>query len=154
MKSKSIYFFVLGFIYMLDFSAIAQGITCTIKGTIIDRDSKNIFLNKGTDDVRSKHPVIPIINNSFEYTFTVPAPEVYHLVFEDEFQEGMGRRIEFFPENGEVLFTLYPIREGNKNKIEGGKLNKQLQGYWFARNTYYETEVAPKIEPFSVIGIV
>lgn len=127
----------------------AKPITCTIKGTIIDRDSKNILLHKATDDVRSKHVVIPIVNNAFEYTFTATAPEVYFLVFEDEFEKGMWRRIEFFPENGEVLFTLYPMMEGGKNKIEGGELNKQIQDYWQGYITYVEKEVAPYADPLS-----
>ncbi|GAB3541694.1 hypothetical protein GCM10027443_41360 [Pontibacter brevis] len=125
----------------------AKPITCTIKGTIINSDSKNILLHKGTDDARSKHVVIPIVNNVFEYTFTATVPEVYQLIFEDELEKGTWRRIEFFPENGEVLFTLYPMMEGDNNKIEGGKLNKQLQDYWQSYNTHLEKEVTPYIEP-------
>lgn len=93
--------------------------------------------------------MIPIVENTFEYTFTVSAPEVYHLVFEDEFNSGTWRRIEFFPEEGKVLFTLYPMMEGDKNKIEGGKLNKQLRDYWLAYTKNYQEKVDPKSEPLT-----
>ncbi|MFD3002592.1 redoxin domain-containing protein [Pontibacter toksunensis] len=127
----------------------AKPITCTIKGTIINSDSKNILLHKATDDVRAKHVVIPIVNNTFEYTFAVSAPEVYRVVFEDEFEKGTWRRIDFFPEKGQILFTLYPMMEGGKNKIEGGELNKQLQDFWQGYDTHLEKEVTPYTEPLS-----
>lgn len=105
----------------------AQNITCKLKGTIVNRNSNELLLVKGTEDVRFNSIKIPIIENHFEYELKVPVSEKYELIFSDEFNGATGwRPIAFFPENGTIEFTLHNMDEYLKNMIIGGELNKKM----------------------------
>ncbi len=149
MKYKLRHLFLLFIFSLLVFSVNAKAITCTLKGKVIGRDSKNIFLHKGTSNVRYGYEVIPIVNNAFEYTFEVPEVEAYVLVFEDEYNKNGWRPIVFFSEQGEVHFELFPMMEGDKNKIVGGKLNQVHQDYLTAQQAFNTQEIDPLVKPIT-----
>lgn len=100
--------------------------TCTIKGTIINRNSDTLMLLKATDNMRA-HQLIPIVNNSFTYTLTFTETEAWVLVFQDEYRNGAYKKIDFFTDTSAVSFKLYPLSESDeKNEIKGGKLTREL----------------------------
>ncbi|MBC8052244.1 MAG: TlpA family protein disulfide reductase [Sphingobacteriaceae bacterium] len=67
--------------------------------------------------------------------------EAYRLVFEDEYQAGAYDPIIFFPDESEVVFTLYPQPEFARNVIRGGKLNTEYKQY----SGLYASEYASRI---------
>ena len=107
----------------------AQTIRCTLKGEVIDRDSKELILAKVTEDLRNSGviDIIPIQNGKFEYQLTSDFSEAYQLVFQEEHQRGAWKPIIFFPEEESVTFKLFPADEVEKNEIMGGDLNKAYQ---------------------------
>ncbi len=119
-----------------NFQSFSIPIKCTIKGEIIDRDSRILLLYKPTDNLHAENSKIrvKIINNHFEYTFTAAQEEMYQLIFEDELEKGSWTAIHFFPAAGTVTFVLHPMNDWLKNKVHGGKLNEEyytfLQNYW------------------------
>jgi thiol-disulfide isomerase/thioredoxin len=128
-------------IVSIPLSIKAQVITCTIKGKLVGRESKNILLHKATEDVRIKRIPIPVVEGKFEYQLTIPVSEAYKLVFEEEHQKGAWRPILFFPENGEVNFLLHEMEKFDKNVIEGGELNQILQNYNTLFNNRFESKM-------------
>ncbi|MES2371629.1 MAG: TlpA disulfide reductase family protein [Bacteroidota bacterium] len=115
---------------LLSFSmaAYSETITCTLTGTIVNRKSKNLLIVKETGDMRINSQKIPIKNNSFHFTLTTDVGEAYQLVFEEEYHN-VWVPIKFFPFNGEIRFTLYPMKEAEKNWVEGGEDNKLYMDY-------------------------
>ncbi|MDD4032434.1 MAG: TlpA disulfide reductase family protein [Bacteroidales bacterium] len=106
-----------------------ESVTCVIKGKIVGRNSETMMLLKATDDYRFCQNFIPIRGNTFEYTLTIPRSEMYVLIFQDEFENGSMRPIYFFPEEGILDLTLYPMEEYKKNLIEGGPLTNEYYTY-------------------------
>ncbi|MES2809329.1 MAG: TlpA disulfide reductase family protein [Bacteroidota bacterium] len=96
---------------------------CTLKGVVINRDSKRLILKKYTDHRDIPGKKIAIENNAFEYTFDVDVTEGYQLIFEDEFNSGVYNPILFFPVAGLIEFKLHPQQQYKSNEIKGGKLN-------------------------------
>ncbi len=101
---------------------------CILKGTIINRNSKELLLFKATEDIRNTGIVIPITNNTFEYVMAYENQEAYQLIFKDERDNGMWKPIVFFPENSEINLTLNSVENFEKNKITG-ELNKEYQDF-------------------------
>ena len=89
----------------------AEAITCTIKGKVINRNSKTLLICRYTEDLRFHAKEIPIVNNAFEYTFETDIIEAYHLVFKEEQEEGFFRSIIFFPSKEPLLFELFSQEE-------------------------------------------
>ncbi len=101
--------------------------TCTIKGTVINRNSDTLMLLRATDNIKGVHQSIPIINNSFTYTFNFTETEAWVVVFQDEYRNGAYKKIDFFTDTSAVSFKLYPLDESDeKNEINGGKLTREL----------------------------
>lgn len=105
-----------------------QDKTCTIKGAIYNRKSTTLILAKATANLKSGYQSIPIVNNAFEYQFTYSEPEAWELIFEEEYKNGVYRKIYFFTDSTTVDFTLLPMAEADGNKINGGKLNREYYG--------------------------
>ena len=105
--------------------SFGQDKICTIKGTIYNRKSTTLILAKATANLKSGYQRIPIVNNAFEYKFTYTEPEAWTLVFEEEYKNGVYRKIDFFTDTTEVDFTLLPLDEADGNKINGGNLNRE-----------------------------
>ena len=146
---------ILLILFNIAIEAKSEVVTCTIKGKVIGRDSKNILLHKVTDDVRMIRTVIPIIAGSFEYKLTIPVSEAYYLVFEEEQLRGMWRPIMFFPENGDIHLTLYQTKDFDKNAINGGELNQVLQNYYQEFNQEFKSKFSllrEQIKEFEDIG--
>lgn len=129
-------------LFNIALEAKAEIVTCTIKGKVIGRDSKNILLHKVTDDVKMIRTVIPITAGYFEYKLTIPVSEAYYLLFEEEQLRGRWRPIMFFPENGGIQLTLHQTKEFNKNTINGGELNQVLQNYYQEYNQEFTTKMS------------
>lgn len=100
--------------------------TCTLEGTVIDRDSDTLMLRKMTEDFRFVKIFIPIVDGKFEYTMELDHIEAWDLTFKDEFDTGGWRPIEFFPDKKKVIFELHPFDQPDNNIVKGGKLNNAL----------------------------
>jgi len=105
----------------------AQKMQCTLKGTVINRSSKELLLFKATEDTRNTGVIIPIVDGEFEFVMTYEDQEAYQLIFKDERDKGTWRSIIFFPENTELNLTLHESKFFDKNKITGGNVNKKYQ---------------------------
>ena len=135
-------------------------IKCTIKGDIFGRDSKALLLCKTTGDFRVGNIKIPIINNSFEYEINAMHPEVYELIFEEEYERGSFMSNIFFAEDGVINFTLYEEENESNNIIEGGFLNNELKSYnnildnkfWSIINKYNDSLDLLDEERFKLFG--
>jgi peroxiredoxin len=123
-------------------SCSGKQITCTLKGTVSGRNSDTLYFLKATEDLRFAQTMIPIKDNTFEYTLVIPHTEAYELVFKDEADRGAWRPIYFFPENGELRFKLYSMDEFDKNHINGGILNQQYHEY----TTLFENTFKPRYQ--------
>ena len=105
---------------------------CTIKGEIIDRNSKVLLIHKyseGHNAFKNKPTKISIKKGKFEYTFSYTELEAYELIFEDELNQGTWMAIPFFPTNGTIEFKLYPKDQWTLNTITGGQLNDEFKAY-------------------------
>ena len=122
----------------------AQDIRCKLKGTVINRDSKELLLVKETEDARFNAIEIPINENKFEYELKIPVSEKYELIFSDEHSAGSWRPIAFFPENGTIEFILHDKEGYLKNKVIGGELNKKMSEFQEQRRAMFN----PLIEPY------
>lgn len=103
---------------------------CTIKGEVLNRDSKVLTIRKTSESFRSfinSYPKIKINEGKFDYTFSYSETEAYQLIFEDELNRGNWVPIVFFPIHGVVDFKLYPQADWNKNVIRGDALNSEYE---------------------------
>lgn len=104
--------------------------TVTLKGKVVGRDSKTIILIPSTVSVRAEDkPTIPIVNNTFEYTFAAKNVEAYQLVFEDELEKGAWRPIIVFPDQNVIELTLNDMENHGKNLIKGGPINEAYYSF-------------------------
>jgi thiol-disulfide isomerase/thioredoxin len=134
------------FIFIVS-SLNAQQITCRIKGKIIDRKSKQLILLPETEDPRFNGIKIKIKDGEFDYAFTVVDIIKYNLIFEDELQKGTWLPITFFPENGDIEFTLYPIEKSKNNHVQGGILNKKMFEYEHQSDSIF----TPLKKPYTIL---
>jgi thiol-disulfide isomerase/thioredoxin len=114
---------------MLSVPGVAQPVHCRLEGTTIGRTSNVIILVKETEDARFTGISIPVVNNRFEYEFTAPCIEKYNLDFKDELDKCVWYPIKFFPCEGTIHFTLYPLDSVSKDKVEGGELNAKMNRF-------------------------
>lgn len=112
-------------LYLVIIKGTAQEYKCTLKGSVVDRKSKELLLLKATEDTRNIGTTIPIVDGNFEYDFIDKNSEAYQLVFKDELDKGIWKPIIFFPEECMVNFTLYPAEKAEKNQVRGGALNAE-----------------------------
>ncbi len=118
-------------LFLIALSSFAQQ-QCTIKGEIINRNSKALLIRKYSEGFRSftnNQTKIPIKKGRFEYTFSYTEPEAYELIFEDEIKQGTWMAITFFPTTGTIEFKLHPKDQWEYNTITGGQLNDELKVY-------------------------
>lgn len=125
---------------LFSLSSFAQ-MNCTIKGKIINRESKNLLLRKCSDGYKlfmNNPTTIPIKNGQFNYTFSFKYFEAYELIFEEELESGSWTTILFFCTNGAIQFVLYPKDQLNKNTVSGGVFNQKYTSYQSANKTAFE----------------
>ena len=131
------------FIFLICFSissSIFAQTTVTLKGKIIGRDSKTMFIIPRTTSYRAKDkPVINIVNNEFNYAFTPKNVEAYALVFEDEYNNGAWNTIIFFPDTSCIEMQLNDENNTSKNSIKGGALNRSYSAYMAMEKDRYQT---------------
>lgn len=130
---------------------MTQPIHCKLVGTTIGRNSVEIKLAKATEDARFSGVVIPIINNRFEYTFTVQYSEKYNLIFKDELDNGAWYSIGFFPENGSVNFSLYSLDSASKDKVTGGNLNMKMNRFNLQQQELFNPLFKPVNDSINVL---
>jgi len=111
---------------------------CTIMGEIIGRKTNALLLFKA-----SRFPVyeaeIPISNSSFNYSFKFRQPEVYLLIFKDEFQKGLIRETPFFTESGTIKFSIPSDNDSKGYSVNGHKLNDAYLDYYrMLRDKFYD----------------
>ncbi len=127
-------------LFLFSIISFAQ-MKCTIKGKLINRESKNILLRKCSEGYKlfMNNPTkIPIKNGQFNYTFSVKTVEAFELIFEDEFENGTWVPTLFFSTNGIIQFVLNPKDQWNKNTVIGGDLNMAYTNYQSANTTAFE----------------
>lgn len=134
------YIFLLTLFILISDNVFSQEFTCRIKGSIIDRDNKEILIAPITEDFNNitilhKGIKVPINNNKFEYDLTVNSNQAYLIIFMEEVKDGSGYRIrEFFPDSSVVEINIYANEENNE--IIGGKLNRlqrNLRDSWMLK---------------------
>jgi peroxiredoxin len=101
---------------------------CTITGEIHGSGKAALLLFKA-----SKFPnietEIPIIDSSFNFTIKFKHPEVYELVFKDDFYKGSMMVTPFFAEEGNIRVSLKPGWKKSDNIVSGSSLNNALNDY-------------------------
>jgi peroxiredoxin len=121
--------YLLSILTILVISCSSGEKKCTISGGIAGRKVNAILLFKA-----SRFPVIeaeiPVTNNSFNYNFKFSQPEVYLLIFKDEFQKGAMRETPFFAEDGKITFTINSDNNMKGYVVKGHKLNDALIDYY------------------------
>jgi peroxiredoxin len=114
---------------------------CTIKGELIGVERPSIFLFRLSDDIWNGGIEVPVKEGKFEYSDTIEAPEVYEIFL----QRGGGRPQSFVLEEGIITITLHNERDGfENNKVEGGKLNLELDEY--KKSVYNLFEAPSKLD--------
>jgi thiol-disulfide isomerase/thioredoxin len=105
--------------------------TCTISGKVIGRpQSKNLLLVKAFGDLRGDDVKrIPIIDSAFTFSLNFNTPEVYSLVFEDEYMANGWFTTYFFVESGEVKIELYSEDKRDMNTVWGAPINKEFSDF-------------------------
>ena len=125
---------------------------CTIKGELINRDSKVLLIRKCSDGFRyflNNPTKVPINNGQFEYSFSFEEPEAYQLIFEDEMEEGSWVPIVFFASEGIVTLKLHPKNDHEKNIVTGGELNAEYAAYLASNKKIFEIR---KRELMKILG--
>ena len=101
---------------------------CSITGKIHGSDKAALLLFKA-----SKFPnieaEIPINDSIFNYTIKFKHPEVYELVFKDDFYNGSMMVTPFFVEEGNIKVSLKPGGKKADNIVSGLSLNNALNDY-------------------------
>jgi len=148
MKLNPLKIIATALVVISPFSCKQHDFTCVVKGTIIDRKSDTLILNRTNEDMRFAKIFIPIVDGKFEYKLEVKTIEAWELTFMDEVNNGGWRPIRFFPDKKEVRFELYPLDQYEKNKITGGQVNQYMVEYNMAlqENFYSRFEPLQKIQ--------
>jgi thiol-disulfide isomerase/thioredoxin len=129
MKLKPLKVIAFALIVMVTFSCKRRDFICTLSGTVLDRNSDRLILNRTNEDMRFAKIFIPIVNGKFEYKLLVKTIEAWELTFMDEVNNGGWRSIVFFPDKRAVRFELFPFDQYDRNKITGGQVNKYMVEY-------------------------
>jgi len=125
----------------------AQEVSYKLKGSIVERDSKEILLLRATEDARFDGISIPIKDNTFEYDLKTSCIEKYVLIFKEESVKGVWKSIEFFPDSTKIEFTLFPYNEFDKNIITGGRFNKEKNVFEKQQKDIFYS----KLKPFQLL---
>ena len=126
-------------LFLFSLISFAQ-MKCTVKGKIVNRETKNLLLRKCSEGYKKfmNNPTkIRITNGQFNYTFSINTVEGYELIFEDEFENGSWTPVLFFTTNGVVQFVLHSSDQTDKNTITGGALNQTYRTYQTAYKTAF-----------------
>lgn len=120
----------IAFILLWSTQSLLAQTTITLKGKVLGRDSKTIFIVPSTTSLRTEDkPTISIVDHKFEYTFTAKEVEAYQLVFEDEYEKGAWRPVIVFPDQNVIELTLNDMENHDKNLIKGGTVNEAYYAF-------------------------
>lgn len=120
--------------------------TTVLKGKVVDRESKTLFILKETDDVRYQSEEISIDENGeFLYHLNFSAIEAYQLIFKDELDKGAWRPVTFFPDNDTIEFVLYSFELADNHEIHNSKLSDKITEFY----SNLRDDLMPKYEYLS-----
>lgn len=112
--------------------------TIVLKGIVIGRNSKALYLLSRTQSTRSENKIeIPVVNSRFQYTLKTTELEAYQLIFKDELDAGVWRHIAFFPDTTTVEFRLYEMAKADNNEVKGGSVNREYYRMEKERKTLF-----------------
>ncbi len=117
--------------------------TCTLVGKVHDRQSDTLRLKRANEDPRFAKILIPIVNGEFKYSMKIRDIEMWDLTFQEEYNEGSFRKIQFFPDHKTVHFELYPSDQFEKNSVVGGKINRAVMDFSNEEKLLFEKTVKP-----------
>ncbi len=120
----------------------AQPFQCTIKGTVSDTSIEELKLFKFLEVANDSVFVVPVKNGKFNYTFQFDKDEAYRFEYFNHKSEGW--IFPFFPIDGEINFTLFPLEINGSyliNKIEGGQINQEYMGFREIVGTQYNIQI-------------
>ena len=117
-------------------------IRCHITGTVTDRpQSSRLMLYTGMTNMQAPWKSIPIHNGSFDYTIYTNKEDKCHLVFWDDFMNGVMIPVPFFAENGTIQFKLFPY-QGSVSKsyeiITDAPLTGEMLAHKKQQNTLFQ----------------
>lgn len=102
----------------------------SIQGTVIDTKTKSILLLKPNQDLRFDSIIeIPVENGKFFYKSKLKHPEAVTLLLGEAKKSGGGRIMPLFLENETIELTIYSEENFDKNRINGGELNKVYKAF-------------------------
>lgn len=112
----------------------AGKLRCRIEGEVVDRPQSSLLLlyafTESGSQMSDPEALIPIREGRFTYDLDLDTPDYYQLVFADEEMRGSFLPVGFIADACGVRMTLYPEDEGlERNRIGGGALNDELDGY-------------------------
>ena len=121
-----------------------------ITGELINRDEKDILLVPESEDFNNiinlqKGIKIPVNNGKFEYTLIDEHIQSYMIIFPEELAKQGYIYRNFLNDSSHIHITIFPDDQIEKNRIDGGKFNKQLatwQSTFHIKNTEYEIQLS------------
>lgn len=104
--------------------------TCQISGTVINSETKSILLVKPGQDWRFDSIVeIPVIDGKFHFETKLENAEAVNLFLGEVREQGGGQYMTLFLENEEIVLTIHPEGDFDKNTAQGGQLNAEYSSY-------------------------
>lgn len=115
------------FLSLMFFSLHLQAKKCVLIGSVVNRDSKQVYLFKASDNPfrnREEGNLIQIKGNKINFSFDYAITEAYMLVFKEELDSSVYNAVRFFPSDT-VKMRLFPSEDFSiRNEVIGGELNK------------------------------
>lgn len=121
-------------------------------GKTIGTDTKSIILLKPNQDMRFDSLIeIPVENGKFYFESKLKNPEAVTLFLGEAKENGGGRYMPLFLENGKIDLTIYPEEEFDKNVVEGGKLNAQFKKFKKSFEDKFNGRIKPLQDSISAL---
>ena len=99
-----------------------------LTGKVTDPQIQSLLLLGVNQDLRFDSIIeIPVTNGKFQYQFEFNQPMAFDLMLGSAKENGGGRIMPLFLHDSDVELTVYPENNFDKNKVEGGKLNKEYR---------------------------
>lgn len=105
--------------------------TTVLKGKVVDRESRTLYILKEVDDVRYQNEEIPIDENGeFLHHLEFSAIEAYQMIFKDELDKGAWKPVIFFPDSDTIEFVLYSFELADNNQIINSRLSNKIADFY------------------------
>lgn len=126
--------------------------TCQIAGTVINSDTQSILLVKPSQDWRFDPIIeIPVINGKFNFKTKLENPEAVKLFLGEAREKGGGQYMTLFLENEEIILTIHPEGDFDKNTAQGGQLNAEYSSYKQAVELKFMNRIKPLDDSANVL---